>query len=161
MIAKLATYALGLSLLLHSYTAIANGNCPAGYYESSGGGVSGCIAYPTASGQPPDPGPQWSTRWGAIATATGTFGTANNLSSKRKAQKEAMKRCKAQGGKDCSVLLSFYNQCGALVGGDTRTLAYGDAELAKAESGAMANCSAATQNCKLYYSACSYPERIR
>jgi hypothetical protein len=141
--------------------SFANGNCPAGYYESSGGGVSGCIAYPTASGQPPDPGPQWSTRWGAIATANGAFGTANNLSSARKAEKAALKQCKANGGKDCRVTLSFGNQCAALAWGSTVNSTKPAGDLSQAEANAMASCNAATQNCKVFYSACSYPQRIR
>jgi hypothetical protein len=142
--------------------SFADGNCPSGYYESSGGGVSGCIAYPTASGQPPDPGPQWSTRWGAIAVAGGgVVGTSNQRPSKRKAESEALKQCKAKGGQTCKISLAFRNQCAAIAWGDAAYTSIGSPTLEDASKKAMQGCREDTQNCEVYYSACSYPERIR
>jgi hypothetical protein len=141
--------------------SFADGNCPAGYYESSGGGVSGCIAYPTASGQPPDPGPQWGTRWGAIAAGDGAFGAANQVKSKRKAQSEALKQCRAKGGQKCKVSIAFDNQCGAIAWGDEFYATAGESTLESASKKALEFCGKNTKNCEIFYSACSYPERLR
>jgi hypothetical protein len=140
--------------------------CPPGSVPIGGGnaGWVSCSPAPDQGGaEPATAGPQWATRWGAIATAGGAFGTANNMSSKRKAANAAMAQCKANGGKDCEIALTYWNQCAALVWGDTTAISRGDADPRKAESGAMQACSAVAGNndCKLYYSACSYPEQVR
>jgi hypothetical protein len=136
--------------------------CPPGSVPIGGGnaGWVGCSPVP-GSTVTPNPGPAWSTRWGAIAIANGVLGAAENASSKRKAEKEAVKHCKQQGGRQCAVVLSYYNQCGALAWGDTYARAYRHVDIPQAEAEAMKSCNSVTNNCKVFYSACSYPERIR
>jgi Domain of unknown function (DUF4189) len=138
--------------------------CPPGSVPI-GGGDAGWSSCSPVSGQgettPPDPGPEWATRWGAIATANGAFGTANNFPIARKAEKAAMNRCQANGGKDCVITLSFANQCAALAWGSTVNSTKAAANIGEAEGNAMSTCNAEAGNCKIYYSACSYPERIR
>jgi Domain of unknown function (DUF4189) len=140
----------------------AEGNCPPGYYQTGATDYVGCAPLPGQGGTaPPDPGPEWATRWGAIATANGAFGTANNLSSARKAEKTALNRCKANGGKDCKINLSFGNQCAALAWGTASNYVEPAADILLAENGALKSCGEVTQDCKIFYSACSYPERKR
>jgi Domain of unknown function (DUF4189) len=136
--------------------------CPPGS-QPYGGGNAGWVACTPV----PDrtelaaSGSLWETRWGAIATGIGAFGAANDLSSKRKAAKEAIKQCKANGGKKCSVQMTFYNQCGALAWGDAGNTTFNAHSLEDAEQSAVAQCQSHTRNCRLYYSACSYPKQIR
>jgi Domain of unknown function (DUF4189) len=138
--------------------------CPSGYYPVGGrdAGWFGCAPVNGQSGtEPADPGPEWATRWGAIATGKGAFGTANNLSSARKAEKAALNQCKANGGKDCKINLSFGNQCAALAWGTASNYVEPAADILLAENGALKSCGEVTQDCKIFYSACSYPERKR
>jgi Domain of unknown function (DUF4189) len=150
-------------LCTSSMKTLAEGNCPPGYYQTPSRDFVGCAPLPGyGSTTPPDPGPSWSSRWSAIATASGgILGVAENSSSRRKAEKAAMKQCKAKKGQDCSISLSFGNQCGALAWGDTLSYSIAAVELAAAEVQALQNCSKRTQNCRVFYSACSYPQRIR
>ena len=110
---------------------------------------------------PPDPGPGWATRWGAIAVTDGAFGTSSGQRSKRAAKKLAMQECKAKGGSKCAVKMFFYNQCAALAWGDARYVAYRTSHLDEAETNAVEDCNRQTANCKIFYSSCSYAERIR
>lgn len=82
-----------LSLCLFTCTVSAEGNCPNGYYPIGGGnsGWQGCAPMSTGdAGNPPDPGPQWATRWGAIAVDgdKGSFGGVEGQRSKGAAKKD-------------------------------------------------------------------------
>ncbi len=152
---------LWLTLFLCS-PSHADGNCPAGYYEVGGNGVSGCNAYPSSSGAYSNADPQWSSRWGAIATASGgILGVANDAGSRAKAEKAALKQCKAKGGQGCLIDLSFGNQCGALAWGDNYSYAFSSPDLAIAEAESVKSCSMKAEGCRVFYSACSYAEKIR
>jgi hypothetical protein len=159
----LVRWACGFYLCLASASAWSQQMmCPPGSVPIGGGnaGWVGCSPVP-GSTVAPNPGPAWSTRWGAIATANGAFGTANAMSSARKAEKMALKQCKGKGGKDCRVTLSFANQCAALAWGAAVNTTQPAGDLPEAEALALRTCSERTQNCKVFYSACSYPQRIR
>jgi hypothetical protein len=160
----LVRWACGFYLCLASASAWSQQMmCPPGSVPIGGGnaGWVGCSPVP-GSTVAPNPGPAWSTRWGAIATANGGIvGVAEHSSSRKKAEKAAMKQCKAKRGRDCSISLSFGNQCGALAWGDTALYSTASGERASAETLALQKCSEHTQSCKVFYSACSYPERIR
>jgi Domain of unknown function (DUF4189) len=136
------------------------GICGPGYvqYEVAGGGYS-CAPAP---GQAP-PGvaaPRWETRWGAIATGGSAFGYAQDMPSKRKAEKAALQQCKSKAGQKCEIATSFYNQCGALAIGDASGAYGAGADIATSNRLAMTACSKQTTNCKVHYSACSYPRQI-
>jgi len=117
----------------------------------------------SSSYSPPNPGPQWATRWGAIATdgANSRLGGAENLSSKRRAQKAAIGVCKKNGGTKCKVLHAYYNQCGVLAWGDDWAQTYSAGTIEKATEMAIQQCLTKTANCKVFYSGCSYPEQVR
>lgn len=150
-----------------SSDAFAEGNCPDGYYPIGGGngGWQGCAPIPGngSSNGPQNPGPQWATRWGAIATdgARSSLGGAEKHSSKRRAQKAAVAACKQNGGVKCKVLLTYYNQCGVLAWGSELAQAYSAETTEQATEGAIRVCSKNTSNCKVFYTGCSYPERVR
>jgi Domain of unknown function (DUF4189) len=145
--------------------ALAEGNCPDGYYPIGGGnaGWEGCAAYEYAPGQqPPDTGPLWVKRWGAIAVddVLGKFGGVDGFSSKGKAERAAVRQCKKNGGKSCAAY-SYYNQCGALAWGDNFLVRSSGPLKDNTIAKAVEQCSAKSQNCKPYYAGCSYPERVR
>lgn len=147
----------------------AEGNCPSGYYPIGGGnaGWTGCAPMNSGSGagssEPANPGPSWATRWGAIAAdhQAGKLAGVEGLASKREAKRAAIVECKKRGGKKCKVSIAYYNQCGVLVAGDTVANAASGPDIKETTQRAVTQCSQETQNCKSYYSGCSYPERIR
>lgn len=163
----------GLAMLICLGTmgdAQAEGRCPDGYYPTGGGnsGWEACAPMGPIQEQgdegpiqqPEEPG--WETRWGAIATADGAFGVANGMTSKRRAEKQAMSDCKARSnGKPCKLKPAFYDQCAALAWGDEMNIMFRSPDLKDAESSAVQVCSQHTNNCKVYYSACSYPQRAQ
>lgn len=144
-------------LLLWSTAANSYYQCPVGVAGPDAPNTSGLACYwvDNAAATPQAPAAQWRSRYGAIAVASGAFGTANKESSYEKAEKKAMKQCKAKGGKDCRVALSFGNQCAAMAWGDTVTSSEPGADIPQAEAQALKSCGERTQNCKNYYSACS------
>ena len=149
----------------------AEGRCPDGYFPVGGGnaGWDGCAPMDggvgSASQPPANLGPSWATRWGAIAAGGGGFGTPENALSKRKAEKAALKQCKATAGTSssaCKVITSYYNQCAAISWGDNGKSGWANwPQIADVQTAALNTCGKVTTNCKLYYAGCSYPERVR
>jgi hypothetical protein len=107
--------------------------------------------------------PQWSTRWGAIATdgPRGSLGTASNQSAKESAELIAMSECKAKGGTQCKVDIAYDNECAAVVVGNGGYNTPAAATADKAVEIGMKTCSASTTNCHVYYTSCSLPVRIQ
>ena len=161
----LRKWTLALFFLLSSGSLYA---CPPGYVPWQGIGVAGCA--PTGSAgesggslQPTDPGPQWQTRWGAIAIGSGGgFGAVGDLISKRQAEKTAMRQCKARtkNAKTCQVF-SYYNQCAVVAWGSTNYTVQGAANIDRATQLAMRDCSERTSDCQVFYTNCSYPQPVR
>lgn len=133
----------------------------------TGGGA--CIP-PDAPGMPdyqPPPNPQrqvqpaWVDQWGAFAVdeKTGQAGSVEDQPSQRKANEMALADCGMHGSSNCQVLLSFHNQCGVVVQGELVAYARGP-DQRETEKNALAHCGT-SRSCKIVYSACSYPKRIR
>ena len=108
----------------------------------------------------PPPEPVWKTRWGAIATGEGVYGTALSLSDEQAARVRAMGECQAS-GKPCRIRLTFHNQCAALASGNAGSIAFAAATLQRARDLAVQNCSKHTSNCRVFYSGCSLPEQVQ
>jgi hypothetical protein len=158
--------AIFMGLVLLVFEVKAEGNCPPGYFPIGGPEVQGCAPIPSSGGGLPlDPGPQWATRWGAIAVdgTVSRFGGAEGYSNRRRAEKAAIANCKKNGGtKHCKVPGgAYYNQCGALAWGESKARVFSAGTTEAAQNLALEACSKDTANCKVYYSGCSYPERIR
>jgi hypothetical protein len=83
------------------------------------------------------------------------------MSSKSRAEKSAMKDCQSKGGITCKLDVSYDNSCAALLVGDQGFSVRTGTTLNDAVKNASAACSAFTQNCHTYYSACSLPQRTQ
>lgn len=147
------------------FSALAQ-SCPHGYIPLGGGqaGWTGCAPSVSANQQAPDPGPQWVSRWGAIAVDNTTMSVASVVSmpSERKAEKAALKKCRKTGGtRACQVLLVYDNQCGVFAAGSTYAITYRARDIETASQGALNSCSEKTTDCVVMVAECSYPQRIR
>lgn len=151
-------------LLFFPPLAHAQVGCPPGYYPIGGGsaGWNSCAPMGSVGQPPPDPGPRWATRWGAIAVDNGrsAWGYADGAFTKKRASKAAVGACKKNGGKKCKIYIAYYNQCGALASGYDRITSYRAPESGQAEAGAVDLCSEETEGCSVVHSGCSYPELI-
>lgn len=135
-----------------------------------GQGWSGCDPnyrpQPQQSTQPsaaPAPPARWADQWGAIATDNqlGKLGASMNGVDQASVESLAMNQCQNEGGTQCKILISFHNQCGAVIIGDGKINASSAATIAQASEDGLKVCSAGTTNCHVYYSACSLPARIQ
>ena len=107
------------------------------------------------------PQERWADRWGAFSSASGgMWGGVQDMKSKRQAEKAALARCKAKGGKDCRIDIVYYNQCGAVVSGDGGSGGGRAATEKEAVEIAMESCGEKGGNCELYFMGCSYPVRV-
>ena len=157
-------------LLLFNVSVFAEGgNCPAGYFPTGGAaaGVYGCAPMNNLSNgghqQPADPGPRWQTRWGAIAIdgQNSKFAGIDGFTTSSKARKAAIKQCRANGGKKCKILIDYYNQCGSLAWGQQGAIASIGPIVEDVMKESVAACSKNTSGCSVYYTGCSYPERVQ
>lgn len=129
------------------------------------------LCYWKSGSQQQPAGPQWETRWGAIAIDKGPtnagLGAATGMASKRRAEKAAIADCKAKGGADCKVSLAYHNQCAVVVAGyyaPTRgySIAQGAATPQEAARIGLRECNKdGVSGCTLYYSDCSYAEQVQ
>lgn len=161
---KIKLLALFLCLMPFHSALAEGGSCPPGYYPVNSPGVMGCAPIPNAGGGVPDVGPLWVTSWGAISVdgPARVIGASHSQRSKRKANAAAIADCMARGGvkKNCKVLISFYNQCGSIAGGDTEATTYSAGTAEQAGNLALQRCSGLTSNCKILQTTCSYPMRV-
>lgn len=162
-------------LLLFGAEAYAEQGCPDGFTPNAAPtgtpGANQCVPIPGYGG--PSSGPQvpqerWINRYGAIAydPDTGKVGVANDMTSKRKAASTAIGQCRSKGGQACKVNIDYFNQCAAFVyGGLGEVVDYASStggSQGEAENRALTRCkTAAGVECKIFYSACSYPQRIQ
>lgn len=150
-------------LLVHA-NARAEGRCPDGYFPIGGGsaGWEGCAPMGPGADGAQEPEPQLETRWGAVATANGALGVAAGMGSRESAEQQAMSDCQAQSrDKNCKLQIAYYNQCVAVAWGDAGSLWARSPDVQDAEETALSNCQQKTTHCDIYYSACSYAERVQ
>jgi hypothetical protein len=125
--------------------------------------------YQPGSGEPNTPNvptAKWAHRWGAIAMDTARnsvgIGVAEMMSSERKAKAAALHDCRSKGGRQCELQLTYHDQCGVLVWAAVghNTMRAGTIE--EATKMALDKCARdGLKDCKVYYSSCSYPVRVR
>lgn len=149
----------------------AEGNCPPGQYPIGApqgqAGPQGCAPIPGYDNQvhsPTPPPPQWTDRWGAIASypPSGALGTSSNLPSPQQAKQAAIEDCQAKGASTCKIEISYGNQCVAMiVGHPGYAIATGSTASEAEQKGAEMCSDNGDTNCRVYYSACSLPVRIQ
>lgn len=148
--------------------ARAEQGCPAGLIPTGQAPGPICVPMPgygiggPSPVQPQPRGPQWQSRYGAIAMdyTSGKIGTSSNMASNRKAAKEAAAQCRANGGDgdSCSKnLLSWGNGCGVIAWGADFAAIRSAESIDKAAAEALQVCGQNTADCQIYYSGCSYP----
>lgn len=154
-----------LNLLSHSPFVYAEGGCPPGMIPYSGTDISSCGPIPNfnQNQSPQPPPPQWASRWGAIATDShaGIIGSSSDVSTSSEAQNSAIARCKKKGGINCLIEVTYTNQCAAMVLGDEKYTISRAPTIDDAIRLGTERCSTETKNCRVYYSACSLPERTQ
>jgi hypothetical protein len=149
----------------------AEGVCPPGMFPTNPPGAQGPV------GCAPIPGynsnqqknqqrpPQiWEPRWGAIATdgPGGSFGASINMPNQLLAKDAALADCRSKKGSTaCSVDLSYGNQCGAMVVGDSGHNSNPGLTAHLAIQAAMEVCNKTDKHCFIYYTACSMPVRVQ
>lgn len=144
------------SLTTHAQVQVSG--CPPGVVP----GQPGCGGSDSSDSVSEYKAPIWQDRYGAIAVdvVTGSYGWASGAKSKREAFKAAISDC---GGGGCKVQADGRNTCLATAwGGGIRSYAAG-ASLEQVETAVLEKCNknGTGAACKLDYSACSLPVRIR
>jgi hypothetical protein len=170
MISKVLRWTLVGLLLLCTGLVHAEDGCPPGMIPASGTDINSCVPIPAdyysnqgsvQSSQPPQ---QWEDEWGAIATdfAHSSAGASVNQMNRDAAEQSAIANCQSNGGSLCKVELWYLNQCVAMAVSDTGHNAKAGATSEAADQAAMKVClEAGDANCRIYYSACSLPQRIQ
>lgn len=131
-----------------------------------GQGWQGCAPIDNSVQQPqqPQPPPQtWVDHYGAMVSddSLGKLGVAVDRADEARAWQTAEEDCHAKGGLNCTRLISYRNECVAMVLGD-KTYSFSAGPTATdATQRATKKCMASTTNCHAYYSACSLPIRIQ
>ncbi|MEL4893232.1 DUF4189 domain-containing protein [Xanthomonas protegens] len=110
-----------LALLFISAAATAEGNCPPGQYPIGGQGTAGCAPIPQQNStvsQEARPTGKWLKTWGAIAVgrvdSIPYYGVPTGAMSKSEAEQQALERCAKKGPTNCSVAITYQNQCAAI-----------------------------------------------
>jgi hypothetical protein len=105
----------------------------------------------------------WADSWGAIAIDgnTGQAGMVANRTSKAEAAATAIHDCAMHGSANCKLEITYYNQCAAVAWGTGRHSVVRDPTETQAQSHALSECSQGAQDCKIVYSGCSVPVRVR
>lgn len=161
-----------LTAFLYPSQSWAEGPCPAGQRMVGQQNVPGaaypiCQPIPGNNSAPPQPRAVWADRWGAITSdsAKGKAGVAIGRSSRAEAIDAATQDCAANGGETCQLELAFRNQCaaGAWGPGKGGMLSWtSDPHREGAEKRATARCEETSGNtCQIFYSDCSYAEKIQ
>ena len=156
-----------ISLIAVFYVPVVLGQCATGV--NTGGQ---CIP-PDALGpyngspryrQPQEPMIIWADRWGAIAEdpqILGAIGTVVGKKSKSKAKKDALAICALHNGRNCKIMLAYYNQYAAVAVDDRGLAVRAHASTREeAENLALTGFDPGDSS-TLVYSACSLPERIQ
>lgn len=143
--------------------------CPPGYKPSLAKDYMGCAPDMPAYGSggdgggpsmPPDPGPRWEFRWGAIAAdrESGQFGGSENHKTPSAAQAAAIGICRKNGGSSsCKVQGTYHNSCGAMAYGTRSYVVYSGSATEEVKKASLAACSKITEDCQIYYLGCSFP----
>ena len=145
-------------------------SCPPGTVPQQGIGWQGCAPVPGTANTPPsveNPAQTiWLDRWGAIAidrTDGGVgVGSASGMKNERQAKKSALLACQKKGGNRCTIEITYYNQCAAVVWGKQEFTISSASTKEGAEQRSLEKCiKAGETDCVMYFSDCSLAQRAR
>ncbi|QVX40699.1 DUF4189 domain-containing protein (plasmid) [Ralstonia solanacearum] len=155
---------LACGSIAQAQTACPPGMIPYGTAQNQ----SVCGADPNAQQQGPGqsaaPSVRWASNWQALATDTpkGILGISKDEPNRALAEVAALRDCRAKGGTDCTLQISYGNGCVAMVVGDRLMNMNGGITEDDATQKGLKMCrGAGDANCHVYYSACSLPQRIQ
>lgn len=149
---------------------LAFGQCAPGIPSA---GNPGCIP-PNQSNSPynqgqPGQGPavphsHWEDRWGAVAMdfEETKAGYITGQTSESEARQIALSKCESSGGRNCKIVISYFNQCAAL-GQGNESLSVSSATAADADEAnkrVLTKCGGKNA-CTIIYNECSPPELIQ
>jgi hypothetical protein len=169
---------LSIFLFASETDLLAENGCPNGYMPAKTPieSMSDCTAIPdydygddapSEALEPRKPEPLWKTRWGAISVGStasgGGVGVSTNQTSRRAAEDMAVQQClEGKGGEICRTkVFSYHNQCAVIAWGEASYVVRSAATAARASTRALAECEEQTDDCIIFYSACSLPIRVR
>lgn len=161
-------FCLATIFILFSGAAHGEGGCPPEMIPAQGTNISSCVPLPARSEHSQDMqqqvGPRWVSQWGAIATdfAHSSAGASVNQPNKASAELAAISECRANGGDRCQIETWYSNGCASLIVGDKTHVSMNAATADEANEEGMALCMKSNDsNCRVYYSSCSLPRRVR
>lgn len=148
--------------------AVAEGNCPPGYYPQSGPGFQGCAPGPTINMDSGSPAVvmdgYWESTWGALAGSRAVENTSVSVTGKRseeEAKEAALAECREKGGGDGCVIDSVYsNYCVGVAADSVEDIGTfdGGPTKKKAMSAAVKTCArAGGKKCAPVFSDCTKP----
>jgi hypothetical protein len=152
------------SLVLLSVVTATHAQDCGGMANAGGTCVPPDVAMPSYQQQAPQPPPQkWVDHYGAIATdePRGVLGASTDMPDRQSAENAAMENCRVRGGINCTMQISYGNQCVALVVGGKGFAVNSGATVAQATEKGMKFCTPMANDCHAYYTACSLPARIQ
>ncbi|WP_179235914.1 MULTISPECIES: DUF4189 domain-containing protein [Burkholderia] len=95
-------------------------------------------------------------------TPKGILGASKDQPDRALAEVAALRDCRLKGGTDCTLQISYGNGCVAMVVGDrAMNMNSGITDDDAAQKGLEMCRAAGDSNCRVYYSACSLPQRIQ
>ncbi|WP_369916359.1 DUF4189 domain-containing protein [Xanthomonas sp. NCPPB 3005] len=147
-------------------SALAQTACPVG--TAAGSATCGpSVSY--VDPPPPQPAGEWDSRFGAVAadmSTSGNTGVAANKTSKEDAINDALEKCRSLGSANCGIVMSYSNQCVAILAPSVNGVERGGAPVTRpgknvkvATAIAEKDCKKANKSseCSVIYSACSMP----
>lgn len=118
----LRPYAFMLLLVGISQTSHAEGGCPPDQYPQQSQGWQTCVPIPGYAQSRTQRLPQtvWIDEYGAVATdaQAGVLGASTDSPTRDIAKATALDKCRAAGGTDCKMQVSYGNSCVAIALGD-------------------------------------------
>ncbi|QQP96797.1 DUF4189 domain-containing protein [Lysobacter enzymogenes] len=101
---------------------------------------------------------QWTQRWGAIAgDGRGHWGESDSRRYRIQATREALRRCRENGGERCKLTVTYGDQCVAQASDGATAVAMVRPTREAAVDAALSDCAGYAQGreCRIRYAACS------
>lgn len=152
---KSIPWALALIVCALAGSAVAEGACPPGYFQTNNGapGPVGCAPIPEQAAPI-----RYTLRWGAVAgDGEGNWGMSESRRLRLLAEREALKQCRERSQKKCRLVQVYGDQCVAMASDGITASVPARITREAAEEAALKDCAsyAEDRECRITYSACS------